>query len=29
VQQASDLHLKFALRPHHVWKYDRHPMYGR
>jgi len=21
VQQLSDLHLKFALRPHHVWKY--------
>jgi len=19
VQQVSDLHLKFALRPHHVW----------
>jgi len=29
VQQVSDLHLKFALRPHHVWKYGRHPMYGR
>jgi len=26
VQQASDLHLKFALRPHHVWKYGRHPI---
>jgi len=25
VQQVSDLHLKFALRPHHVWKYGRHP----
>jgi len=24
VQHVSDLHLKFALRPHHVWKYDRH-----
>ena len=23
VQQVSDLHLKFALRPHHVWKYGR------
>ena len=22
VQQVSDLHLKFALRPHHVWKAD-------
>ena len=21
VQQVSDLHLKFALKPHHVWKY--------
>ena len=28
VQQVSDLHLKFAVRPHHVWnwKYDRHPI---
>jgi len=33
VQYVSDLHLKFALRPHHVlididivWKYGRHPM---
>jgi len=24
VQQVSDLRLKFALRPHHVWKYGRH-----
>ena len=23
------LHFKFALRPHHVWKYGRHPMCGR
>jgi len=23
VQHVSDLHLKFALRPHHVWKYAR------
>jgi len=29
VQQVSDLHLKFALRPHHVCKYGRHPIYGR
>jgi len=29
VQQVSDLHLKFALRPHHVWKYGRHAIYGR
>ena len=29
VQQVSDLHLKFALRPHHVWKYGRHPICGR
>jgi len=26
VQQVSDQHLKFALRPHHVWKYGRHPI---
>jgi len=24
VQHVSDLRLKFALRPHHVWKYGRH-----
>ena len=29
VQQVSDLHPKFALKPHHVWKYGRHPIYGR
>jgi len=29
VQQVSDQRLKFALRPHHVWKYGRHPIYGR
>jgi len=26
VQHVSDVHPKFALRPHLVWKYDRHPM---
>ena len=26
VQHVSDLHLKFALRPQHVWKYGRHPV---
>ena len=26
VQHVSDLHLKFALRPHHVCKYGRHPI---
>ena len=26
VQQVSDLHSKFALRPHHVCKYGRHPI---
>ena len=26
VQYISDLHSKFALRPHHVWKYGRHPI---
>ena len=24
VQHISDLHRKFALRPHHLWKYGRH-----
>ena len=28
MQQFSDLHLKFALRPHHVWKYGRNPICG-
>jgi len=28
VQHISDLHLTFALRPHHVWKYGRHPICG-
>ena len=30
VQHISDvdLHSKFALRPHHVWKYGRHPICG-
>jgi len=23
------MHSKFALRPHHVWKYGRHPISGR
>jgi len=27
-QHISDLHSKFALRPHHVWKYGRHPICG-
>ena len=26
VQHVSDLHLKFALRPHHLCKYGRHPL---
>jgi len=26
VQHVSDLHPKFALRPHHVWKYGKHPI---
>jgi len=29
VQHVSDLHPKFALRPHHVWKYGRHPISDR
>jgi len=24
MQRISDLRFKFALRPHHVWKYDIH-----
>jgi len=28
MQHISDLHSKFALRPHHVWKYGRHPILG-
>jgi len=28
-QHVSDLHSKFALGPHHVWMYGRHPMCGR
>ena len=26
LQHVSDLPLKFALRPHHLWKYGRHPI---
>jgi len=26
MQHVSDLQPKFALRPHHVWKYGRHPI---
>ena len=26
MQHISDLHSKFALGPHHVWKYGRHPI---
>ena len=29
VQRISDLHSKFALRPHHVWKYGRDPVCDR
>jgi len=29
MQQVSDLHSKFALRSHHVWKYGRHPISNR
>ena len=28
-QHVSDLHSKFALRPHHVWKYGKHPISDR
>jgi len=26
MQQTSDMHSKFALRPHHVWNCGRHPL---
>jgi len=26
MQHISDMHSKFALWPHHVWKYGRHPI---
>jgi len=29
VQHISDLHSKFALRPHHEWKYGGHPISDR
>jgi len=29
VHQVSDIHSKFALRPHHVRKYGRHPISDR
>jgi len=29
VQHISDMHSKFALRPHHVWKHGRHPISNR
>jgi len=29
VQHISDLHSKFALRPHNVWKYGKHPISDR
>ena len=28
LQQVSDMRSKFALRPHHMWKYGRLPMCG-
>ena len=29
VQHVSDVHSKLALKPHHVWKYGRHPISHR
>jgi len=29
VQHISDMHSKFVLRPHHLWKYGRHPISDR
>jgi len=28
-QHVSDLHSKFTLKPHHAWKYGRHPVSDR
>ena len=28
-QHISDMHCKFTLMPHHVWKYGRHPISDR
>ena len=29
VQHISDMHSKFTVRPHHVWKYGKHPVSNR
>jgi len=29
VQHISDMHSKFALRPHYVWEYGRHSIFDR
>jgi len=29
VRHISDMHSKFALKPHHVWKYGRHSIADR
>jgi len=29
IQRISDMHSKFALKPHHVWKCGRHPISDR
>jgi len=29
VHHISDLHSKFTLGPHHMWKYGRHPISDR
>jgi len=29
LQHISDMHSKFALRPHNAWKYGRHPISDR
>jgi len=29
IQCISDMHSKFTLRPHHVWKFGRHPISDR
>jgi len=29
VQHISEMHSEFTLRPHHAWKYGRHPISDR
>jgi len=29
MQHVSEMHSKFALKPRHVWRYGRHPIFDR